>query len=225
MSLKMINKFSILFLIVVLSACSPINYDDAPDYNAYFPLNESDSSEYLVHEIQHTSLGTDTLRYFLKEVVKLGYIDGEGDLAYQFHRYWKQDSLTEYSLKDVWSIKKKSKSAEKVEENIRYVKMIFPLDEQSYWDGNLFNSLGYKEYTINQIHMPYTLNSAYFDSIVEIAKRDKILRGQNDIVNMFFVNAIDGNKGPTGRGMMNGNLVFISLVEGDEYKEDEINGS
>ena len=59
------------------------------------------------------------------------------------------------------------------------------------------------------------------DSIVEIAKREKILRGQNDIVNMFFVNAIDGNKGPTGRGMMNGNLIFISLGEGDEYKEDE----
>ena len=169
MSVKMIYKFSIFFLMVVLSACSPINYDDAPDYNAYFPLHESDSSEYLVHEIQHTSLGTDTLRYFLKEVVKFGYIDGEGDLAYQFHRYWKQDSLTEYSLKDVWSIKKKSKSAEKVEENIRYVKMIFPLYEQSYWDGNLFNSLGYKEYTINQIHVPYTLNSAYFDSVVEVA--------------------------------------------------------
>ena len=59
------------------------------------------------------------------------------------------------------------------------------------------------------------------DSIVEIAKRDKILRGQNDIVNMFFVNAIDGNKGPTGRGMMNGNLIFISLGEGNEYNADE----
>ena len=55
------------------------------------------------------------------------------------------------------------------------------------------------------------------DSIVQIAKREKILRGQNDIVNMFFVNAIDGNKGPTGRGMMNGNLIFISFGEGDEY--------
>ena len=59
------------------------------------------------------------------------------------------------------------------------------------------------------------------DSIVEIAKREKILRGQNDIINMFFVNAIDGNKGATGRGMMNGNLIFISLGKGNEYKEDE----
>jgi len=52
------------------------------------------------------------------------------------------------------------------------------------------------------------------DSIVKIANQSNLLRGQNDIINMFFVNAIDGNQGPTGRGMMNGNIVFIAL--GDE---------
>ena len=52
------------------------------------------------------------------------------------------------------------------------------------------------------------------DSIVKLSKRDNILKGQNDIINMFFVNAIDGYQGPTGRGMMNGNIVFIAL--GDE---------
>ena len=52
------------------------------------------------------------------------------------------------------------------------------------------------------------------DSIVKLSKRDNILKGQNDIINMFFVNAIDGHQGPTGRGMMNGNIVFIAL--GDE---------
>ena len=59
------------------------------------------------------------------------------------------------------------------------------------------------------------------DSIVKIAGKEKILRGQNDIVNMFFVNAIDGNNGPTGRGLMNGNLIFISLGKGNEYNDDE----
>ena len=49
------------------------------------------------------------------------------------------------------------------------------------------------------------------DSIVKLSKRDNILKGQNDIINMFFVNAIDGHQGPTGRGMMNGNIVFIAL--------------
>ena len=49
------------------------------------------------------------------------------------------------------------------------------------------------------------------DSIVKIANQSTLFRGQNDLINMFFVNAIDGNQGPTGRGMMNGNIVFIAL--------------
>ena len=49
-------------------------------------------------------------------------------------------------------VKKTVSSVEQVEENIRFVKMIFPLDELSYWDGNLFNHLGEQEYTVSQIH-------------------------------------------------------------------------
>lgn len=49
------------------------------------------------------------------------------------------------------------------------------------------------------------------DSIVRIASIEGYIKGQNDIVNMFFVNAVDGKKGPLGRGMMGGNLTFITL--------------
>ena len=59
------------------------------------------------------------------------------------------------------------------------------------------------------------------DSIVNLSKRDRILKGQNDIINMFFVNAIDGNRGPTGRGMMNGNIVFIALGDKNKTKIED----
>ena len=49
------------------------------------------------------------------------------------------------------------------------------------------------------------------DQIVKMATKDGFIRGQGEIVNMFFVNAVDGKKGPLGRGMMNGNLTFIAL--------------
>ncbi len=49
------------------------------------------------------------------------------------------------------------------------------------------------------------------DEIVKMATKDGFIRGQGDIVNMFFVNAVDGRKGPLGRGMMQGNLTFIAL--------------
>jgi hypothetical protein len=59
------------------------------------------------------------------------------------------------------------------------------------------------------------------DSIVKLSKRDNILKGQNDIINMFFVNAIDGHQGPTGRGMMNGNIVFIALGDGNNTNAEK----
>ncbi|MEK9614238.1 MAG: hypothetical protein VW080_09995 [Flavobacteriaceae bacterium] len=49
------------------------------------------------------------------------------------------------------------------------------------------------------------------DSIVVLARQKKLIKGQDDLINMFFVNAVDGQKGPLGRGMMGGNLTFISL--------------
>ncbi len=51
------------------------------------------------------------------------------------------------------------------------------------------------------------------DQIVKQATRDGILRGQGDMVNMFFVNAVDGIKGPLGRGMLGGSITFIALGE------------
>ncbi|MCK5345414.1 MAG: hypothetical protein KAR20_18520, partial [Candidatus Heimdallarchaeota archaeon] len=51
------------------------------------------------------------------------------------------------------------------------------------------------------------------DSIVKLAYQDGIIKGQGDIANMIFVNAVDGHKGPLGRGMMGGNITFIVLGE------------
>jgi hypothetical protein len=53
------------------------------------------------------------------------------------------------------------------------------------------------------------------DEIVKQATKDNLLRGHGDMVNMFFVNAVDGRKGPLGRGMFGGNITFIALVKND----------
>jgi len=60
------------------------------------------------------------------------------------------------------------------------------------------------------------------DEIVKNAQKTGILRGQKDIVNMFFVNAVDEETGPLGRGMMGGNLTFIALGVNNEMDLDEL---
>lgn len=60
------------------------------------------------------------------------------------------------------------------------------------------------------------------DEIVREAEKAGLLRGQNDIVNMFFVNAVDGNSGPLGRGMLGGNITFIALGENSGKDAEEL---
>ncbi len=58
------------------------------------------------------------------------------------------------------------------------------------------------------------------DQIVIEANNDGIMRGQGEIVNMFFVNSVDGENGPLGRGMLDGNITFIAL--GDASSDPDL---
>ena len=99
----------------------PVDFLDF-DYD-YYPLDLNQEREYLITDILHNSLGSDTVVYFLKEVITQEFIDQQGDIAYRLERYWKTDLLADYSLKDVWTTKKTSRTAQKVEENIRFIKL------------------------------------------------------------------------------------------------------
>lgn len=57
------------------------------------------------------------------------------------------------------------------------------------------------------------------DQIVKEANDQGLIRGNGDIVNMFFVNKVDGKPGPLGRGLFGGNITFIAL--GKSNSEDQ----
>ncbi len=49
------------------------------------------------------------------------------------------------------------------------------------------------------------------DKISEIARKKGLIKYNDRILYMFFVNAIDGREGPMGMGKQNGNIIFIAL--------------
>ena len=58
------------------------------------------------------------------------------------------------------------------------------------------------------------------DEIIRESIKKGIIKGNGDIVNMFFVNSVDGNKGPLGRARMGGSNCFICLGEGNQNDPD-----
>jgi len=159
-------------LLFIISSClKPTNQGGDFQYE-YFPVDVGSWIEYEVIDITHTSLDSDTLNYYLKEVKANEFIDNEGEISQRIERYWKFDINEEYTIKDIWYSKVTTTTAEKVEENKRYTKLIFPIKFGAYWDGNAYNSFLEWEYEYDSIHEPYIINGLSFDSTLRVQQRD-----------------------------------------------------
>ena len=159
-------------IFIFTTSCLKPTYNN-PDFQyEYFPIEIGSWLEYEVVDITHTSSGSDTLNYFLKEVKTNEFIDNEGEVSQRLERYWKFEINDEYVVKDIWYSKITNTTAEKVEENKRYTKLIFPIKFGAYWDGNAYNSFVEWEYEYDSINEPYMINGISFDSTLKVVQRD-----------------------------------------------------
>jgi len=203
-------------------SCTTVNYEPVHMYDEYFPLNTNDTVHFKVTTIEHNSFGKDTLIYWLREVITDDFIDGEGDLAYRLERYWRMDTTQSYDIKDVWMMKKNIRSAEKVEENVRYIKMVFPLSYYVFWDGNALNNIGEQEYTIEFLHEPYLINNMTFDSTVTISHNDKSnLLEYESAYEVYAINVGLVYKEEIILNINSGNVLDVNY--GTEYRQELLN--
>lgn len=160
-------------LLIIISSCKPIVYEETNFFYNYYPLQINQVKEFFVTNIVHNSFGKDTNTYFLKEIITDYNINMEGDTVYTVERYWKVDSSLSYEIKDVWTSKKNLSAGYLNEENITYTKLIFPLSLNIYWNGNAFNNLGYQEYSVESLNIPFQLNNVIFDSSLTVIQNYK----------------------------------------------------
>lgn len=146
-----------------------------PDATGQYVIYEGDSIQYNDDlESPH-----DTFRFMVKEVIESVFYDNEGRPTLRIERYYKMENDTipysamQWKLSDVWSANRTATSAERVEEDQRYVKLIFPLAEGKKWNGNAYNTQGAWEYEYSSVHEGGTVNGKTFDSIATVLQRDE----------------------------------------------------
>ena len=135
----------------------------------YFPTNPGHWVLYAVDSTHYDSFAhTKTFyHYLIKELIESTFMDNQNRPTQRIERYETYDTLPTY-LKDVWVSNLTSTSAEKVEENIRYVKLIFPVADGQTWNGNAYNTLGQQDYKYDNVFAPYSINGLSFDSTVTV---------------------------------------------------------
>ncbi|MBN8702458.1 MAG: hypothetical protein J0M08_05310 [Bacteroidetes bacterium] len=144
-------------------------------YN-YFPLQVGSYWVYDVDSVVYDDFENDTdyYHYRIKEYVESTFQDFAGNTAFRIERYVKHynaivpyDSIS-WQLQNVCFANKTKTTAEKVEENMRYVKLIFPVEENKTWNGNSYNMLGEMDYTYESIDQSKTINNLHFDSTLVV---------------------------------------------------------
>lgn len=168
-----------IIALLALSACHKENIVPADvEFSAdkqYFPLETGKSLIYKVTEItiDKPSDYYDTIVYYLRERTDIPLIDNEGDTAYRIERF-KSQTTSNWTISDAWEAKLTTYTAEKVEENQRFIKIKFPLAIGKYWNGNLKNELDDKDCTITSLSSKYKNENIQLDSCLSITRDSSV---------------------------------------------------
>ena len=174
-------------LLVVLIGFTACNKSDEPPVDLkrdYFP---TDSGRYWIYDVDsilfddfnEPNIFTDTLTSQILEVITAKFTDLQGQESCRVERYWRSNESAPWKLINVWSTTLTATSAERIEENLRFVKLVFPLSIGTKWNGNVFinvdQSLEYLEdweYEITSLDEPATINELNFDKALTVLYQD-----------------------------------------------------
>mgnify|MGYP001577640639 CR=1 FL=1 len=161
-------------------------------YN-YFPADIGVWVVYDVDSIVYNDFtdSVETYNYQIKEIVESAFIDGEGRETRRLERYIRLTDTLPWSINDVWFANRTASRAEKVEENVRFIKLIFPVKNGALWNGNAANTLGNRDYQYVETNVSMAVGGILFDSVLTVLQRDEDL----GIVKDYFLEKYAKNAG------------------------------
>lgn len=126
-----------LFLSVFMGACERVTEELPQADRAYYPIVQDKYKIYQVDSVVYDEYNCNrqTNSYQIKEVTGASFVDGEGQQAYRLERHWRATAADPWVLVGVWSEKIEGNQIQRVEDNQRFVKMVFPVQTTKKWDG------------------------------------------------------------------------------------------
>lgn len=173
---KLLPSFYLIFILLVFftiqisckkdASISPISVNN----KNYFPLEKERYWVYKVDSFYYNDFTSsiDTFSFELKEYIESEIKDDKGNTSFKVERYYRNNNTENWQLKRVWQASFLQNSALKTEENIRYVKLMFPIKQNLKWNGNAYNTLGNQNFEYTDIHKKTRLGTLDFDSVCTV---------------------------------------------------------
>ncbi len=141
----------------------------------YFPL---DKGHWYVYECENTfydDFTGDTVvtNFFLKEVYDTIWTDASGNAAVRIFRYTRNSVDQGWQVLNVWFANHTNIGAERVEENIRIVKMAFPVNPSTRWNGNAKNFQPAQTFLYRNINREFKTQDTIYPNTVTVVQIDQ----------------------------------------------------
>lgn len=145
MKARLYQLLPLLITVLLLFACkSSTVLDDFQldmGYN-YFPLEIGKYREYTVDSILYDTTGMgiviEQTQTLVREEVVDTFRDNTNRLTYKIERFVRRTELDAWEVQTVSYAVATDDQLELVEDNLRFIKMVFPLADGELWDGNQF---------------------------------------------------------------------------------------
>ena len=152
-------------MVLLLTACKSDTEVPPLDRGLdYFPIEVGTWVEYQVDSMwRYDDIGVhDSLSYRLLERIDEHYIDPAGRPAQRIVRYV-QDADGQWIPRDVWMSTRNDQYAERLEENLRMMKLAFPLSAQREWDVHVHNTDAPLIVVVDEIDVPWSADGVAFE--------------------------------------------------------------
>ncbi len=176
------KQFAFIFFIIAIFSfeffsCSK-DPSPTPDmgYN-YFP---NQVGKYVVYDVDsiYKDIRTDTFKFQIKEKIESIFMDNQNRPTIRLERYKKNYnpsipySSMAWIFQNVWTENRTNTTAEKVEDNIRYIKLAFPIKQNQSWNGNAQNIFDKWTYTYDYFDVAKSVGNLQFDSVLQVNQFD-----------------------------------------------------
>ncbi len=174
----------IIIVLVAFSACRKV--EDPMDLgHRYYP---TDLKRYYIYQEDSVFVDCqfgvrDTFSIEILEIYDTLFKDAFNKDAIRIEVYKRSLGSTNWGVPRIYHTNTFATRAERTEENIRYVKLNFPIVEGAEWNINDYNFLTEKRTALKNVHQPYSVNSFQFDSTITsiMIDEENLLERKNEI--------------------------------------------
>ncbi|MVM30647.1 hypothetical protein GO755_11450 [Spirosoma sp. HMF4905] len=167
------NKFNVsaICILLLLYACKQVTISTQYDGD----YAHAETGRFWIYEVQEEqySLSDSSISstYFFKETIGELLSTTQGSKTYKLTRYKKSRLSDNWRADSIWTMQQWPDKLIRTENNIAYVKLIFPVATTISWNQNEYNALPATLYQYTKVGKPYKIGTINYSNTAQVTDK------------------------------------------------------